>query len=71
MQCSVKYVKFFIGFLGHVLFICDAYLSDVTFDLFGNSGIGVIAAFGNFNADKLTDIFIFNDNGKHNTLHKS
>ncbi|XP_076448760.1 T-cell immunomodulatory protein-like [Babylonia areolata] len=48
------------------LVICQS-LSDVTNDLFGRSKNGVVAAFGDFNADKLTDIFVLTDEGK--TVH--
>lgn len=44
--------------------ICQGSLSDVTNDLFGGSKRGVVAAFGDFNADKLTDIFVLSDAGK-------
>ena len=47
--------------LTQTCFLC---LSDVTSDLFSGSKNGVVAAFGNFNADKLTDIFVIAEKGK-------
>lgn len=44
-----------LGFVGqHVTFA----LQDVTGDLFGQENSGTVAAFGDFNSDKQTDIFI-------------
>ena len=39
-------------------------LSDVTSAVFGQEN-GLIAAFGDINADKATDIFVLSDDGKH------
>ena len=39
-------------------------LTDVTVDLFHSETDGVVAAFGDFNADKFTDIFVVDDSGK-------
>ncbi|KAJ8417739.1 hypothetical protein AAFF_G00225820 [Aldrovandia affinis] len=36
-------------------------LQDVTADLFGSESYGTVAAFGDFNSDKLTDIFIIRE----------
>lgn len=36
-------------------------LQDVTVDLFGVENYGTVAAFGDFNSDKLTDIFIIRE----------
>lgn len=36
-------------------------LQDVTVDLFGPENYGTLAAFGDFNADKQTDIFIIRE----------
>ena len=38
-------------------------LTDVTVDLFHSKTDGIVAAFGDFNADKLTDIFVVDDAG--------
>ena len=51
-------------FSSHVFLTCLGSLSDVTDDLFGGSKNGVVAAFGDFNADKLTDIFVLVDSGR-------
>ena len=40
-------------------------LTDVTVDLFHAQAGGIVAAFGDFNADKLTDIFVLNDAGMY------
>nr|AVP12661.1 T-cell immunomodulatory protein [Littorina littorea] len=48
---------------GYSLVICQGSLSDVTYDVFGSKKNGVVAAFGDFNADKLTDIFVLSDGG--------
>uniref|UniRef100_A0A8C2DP96 Integrin alpha FG-GAP repeat containing 1 n=1 Tax=Cyprinus carpio TaxID=7962 RepID=A0A8C2DP96_CYPCA len=51
-----------LGFVGqHVTFA----LQDVTGDLFGQENSGTVAAFGDFNSDKQTDIFIIR---KHSEL---
>lgn len=36
-------------------------LQDVTVDLFGSENYGTVAAFGDFNADKQSDIFIIRE----------
>lgn len=36
-------------------------LQDVTLDLFGAENYGTVAAFGDFNSDKQTDIFIIRE----------
>ena len=36
-------------------------LQDVTVDLFGPENHGTVAAFGDFNSDKQTDIFIIRE----------
>lgn len=36
-------------------------LQDVTADLFGAENYGTVAAFGDFNSDKQTDIFIIRE----------
>lgn len=36
-------------------------LQDVTSDLFGSENYGTVAAFGDFNSDKQTDIFIIRE----------
>ena len=54
----------FVTFSCHVMLTCQGSLPDVTYDVFGVSKYGVAAAFGDFNADKLTDIFVLSDSGK-------
>ena len=54
----------FVTFSCHVMLTCQGSLPDVTYDVFGVSKYGVVAAFGDFNADKLTDIFVLSDSGK-------
>ena len=39
-------------------------LSPITNDLFGSKVTGVLAAFGDLNADKLVDIFLLDQTGK-------
>lgn len=36
-------------------------LQDVTVDLFGSENYGTVAAFGDFNADKQSDIFVIRE----------
>lgn len=36
-------------------------LQDVTVDLFGSENYGTVAAFGDFNADKQSDMFIIRE----------
>lgn len=36
-------------------------LQDVTADLFGSANFGTVAAFGDFNSDKQTDIFMIKE----------
>ena len=57
-------VYLFVIFCHTALVTCQGSLSDVTYDLFGGFKNGVVAAFGDFNADKLTDIFVLSDAGK-------
>ena len=44
--------------------ISAADLIDVTGNLFSSPATGVVAAFGDFNADKLTDIFVIKEDGE-------
>ena len=52
-------------FLTFLLFLLGRYnsfaLQDVTADLFGTANYGTVAAFGDFNADKQTDIFVIRE----------
>ncbi|SPP89745.1 T-cell immunomodulatory protein [Drosophila guanche] len=43
---------------------CMAHGSDITDKVFGNIKEGIVAAFGDFNSDELTDIFVICDNMK-------
>lgn len=36
-------------------------LQDVTADLFGSENVGTVAAFGDFNSDKQTDVFVIRE----------
>lgn len=47
----------FIIFLQHGVFG----LQDVTADLFGAGNVGTVAAFGDFNSDKQTDVFVIRE----------
>ncbi|XP_072237107.1 T-cell immunomodulatory protein [Leuresthes tenuis] len=53
------------SFLTFFLFLLGRYISfalqDVTADLFGTAKYGTVAAFGDFNADKQTDIFVIRE----------
>ncbi|XP_026071437.1 T-cell immunomodulatory protein-like isoform X1 [Carassius auratus] len=50
-----------LSFVGqHVTFA----LQDVTSDLFGTENVGTVAAFGDFNSDKQTDIFIIRNHSE-------
>ncbi|XP_058638454.1 T-cell immunomodulatory protein isoform X2 [Onychostoma macrolepis] len=56
------FLTLLLSFMGqHVTFA----LQDVTGDLFGSENFGTVAAFGDFNSDKQTDIFIIR---KHSEL---
>ena len=39
-------------------------VSDITKIVFGDSSDGIIGAFGDFNSDELTDVFIVKNEGK-------
>uniref|UniRef100_A0A8C1GJT9 Integrin alpha FG-GAP repeat containing 1 n=1 Tax=Cyprinus carpio TaxID=7962 RepID=A0A8C1GJT9_CYPCA len=57
------FLTLLLSFVGqHVTFA----LQDVTADLFGPENAGTVAAFGDFNSDKQTDIFIIRK-GKYNS----
>lgn len=51
--------------LALISFICVRHgafgLQDVTGDLFGSENVGTVAAFGDFNSDKQTDIFVIRE----------
>ncbi|XP_060587472.1 T-cell immunomodulatory protein-like [Ruditapes philippinarum] len=55
------YLLLFVQYL-NVSFVI--LLSDVTDKVFSKRPTGLIAAFGDFNADKYTDVFVISDNGK-------
>lgn len=44
--------------------ICGSRASDITSNAFGNVVDGVVSAFGDFNSDELTDVFITSNKGK-------
>ncbi|XP_013380262.1 T-cell immunomodulatory protein-like [Lingula anatina] len=44
---------------------CNAQFTDITDEVFGKSKDGILAAFGDFNADKQTDIFLISPTGKN------
>ncbi|XP_041078170.1 T-cell immunomodulatory protein isoform X1 [Polyodon spathula] len=52
---SFSLLLFFVVFSSHLLVLA---LQNVTGDLFGSESYGTIAAFGDFNSDKQTDLFI-------------
>lgn len=41
----------------------DTQASDITSQVFGSSSDGIIGAFGDFNSDELTDVFVIKENG--------
>lgn len=47
-----------------LLFKCNIQASDITTQVFGSSSDGIIGAFGDFNSDELTDVFVIKDNGR-------
>ena len=47
------------------LCFCGSVVEDITSSLFQNNENDVIAAFGDFDADKLTDIFVISSDGKY------
>lgn len=49
---------FLFNFVGHYTTFA---LQDVTTDLFGDQNHGTVAAFGDFNSDKQTDIFVIRE----------
>ena len=58
-------IKFFIFIFVQYLNIGSVILlSDATDKVFDKSPTGVIAAFGDFNADKYTDVFVISDDGE-------
>lgn len=44
--------------------IVGLFASDITTNAFGNVADGVVSAFGDFNSDELTDVFISSNNGR-------
>ncbi len=66
VKCSSRKMKFlvfsvYLAALVHLL--CCIKLTDVTVELFHSKAGGIVAAFGDFNADKMTDIFVMDDQG--------
>lgn len=55
---TLRVLVFLLHFVG--LYTTFA-LQDVTTDLFGDQNYGTVAAFGDFNSDKQTDIFIIRE----------
>lgn len=47
-----------------LLFACNIKASDITTQVFGRSSDGIIGAFGDFNSDELTDVFVIKDKGR-------
>lgn len=47
-----------------LLYAAVIHASDITNIVFGNVKEGVVAAFGDFNSDELTDIFVIQDDRK-------
>jgi integrin alpha FG-GAP repeat containing protein 1 len=56
------YLLLFVQYV-NVSFVIS--LSDVTDKVFSKRPTGLIAAFGDFNADKYTDVFVISDNGEN------
>ncbi|KAJ6645695.1 T-cell immunomodulatory protein [Pseudolycoriella hygida] len=46
-----------------VLLRINVQTSDITSQVFGSSSDGIVGAFGDFNSDELTDVFVIKDNG--------
>lgn len=55
--CTALLSLFLIIFVRHGAFG----LQDVTGDLFGSENVGTVAAFGDFNSDKQTDVFVIRE----------
>lgn len=51
-------LSFVLLFVGHFYTFA---LQDVTTDLFGGENSGTVSAFGDFNSDKQTDIFVIRE----------
>lgn len=62
MTCD-KFTVIILVFLADVIFLCNGHSFDVSENIFGDFKHGVLAAFGDFNADKLTDVFVVADDG--------
>lgn len=60
------FLKWFLSTLV-VVAISSSQANDVTPAVFGNVKEGVVAAFGDFNSDELTDVFIIRDQMR--TIH--
>ncbi len=43
--------------------ICCIKLNDVTVEFFRSDSRGIVAAFGDFDGDKMTDIFVLDESG--------
>lgn len=56
---SVQSVNFFTTFLAFLFLQA----SDITAQVFGSSSDGIIGAFGDFNSDELTDVFVIKEDG--------
>ena len=65
MMKSLHRLRSIISFLFMSFVLCTSKsLTDVTDKLFSDTTGGIIAAFGDFNVDKLTDIFTICNGGK-------
>ena len=60
---NYNYLCFSLYLCTFLPYILCIKLTDVTVDLFHSKTDGIVAAFGDFNADKLTDIFVVDDAG--------
>ncbi|XP_064610624.1 T-cell immunomodulatory protein-like [Liolophura sinensis] len=68
---GVRHEDFLIFTLVLILLLVShtkCYLIDVTGDAFGDQSDGFLAAFGDFNSDKKTDLFVITGNGQNLTL---
>jgi len=66
MKSSASLYKFTLVFINLVIVFTkiNGTLINITSQVFGSNANGIIAAFGDFNSDKLTDLFVIADKGK-------
>lgn len=59
-----KFLSIFTIFVNFTWICHSIHFTDVTRDVFGGDQINLIAAFGDFNSDKLTDVFCIKNDGR-------